>query len=555
MAKLSVSPPRSPRGDGVSPPRSPRGDGRKLKGTFGDARLPVARKYLYPVSRNPLLLAGLVLIVAAAAYVAFDFFVRDAHFLSNGPLSSSHAVLEDDCGACHDGSASLTGETVTSEKCSVCHEKYGDQLGVYTWGAHYVYRSNDFQRVADTEHETTCAACHLEHRGREASITQVSDSRCQRCHEFASFNDGHPQFDFAAEEIPDDMALTFPHIQHVRELRKELGVDEVERTCLYCHNAESDGKGFEPISFDRHCDSCHLTTALRTPPLPVAAEASPGVLTLDDIRARRAPGTHWALFMGPGEFRERGGEVSKSPVYHEDPWILENLRILRRRLFSDPGLADLLQASADTPPEDLPELYEEAIATLEAYALGLRSRGEGEIRQELERIDAVLDDLRRRLRDPLTPLDETRFLLALESRRTDTSEDEVIAVEDLVFDLTAVCQQCHVVEDATVARVRKSQSVLRRAEFDHRAHILQVRCLECHDQIPIEDYPDLSNEPEIDPNVDHAGIQNVPAIETCQQCHTPDLSSNRCLTCHYFHPNKSRRSDLSLYLDEEADAP
>lgn len=517
---------------------------RESKGTFSDVKLPVARKYLRPISRHPMVLLGVLLVAGAAVYAAVDFFLIDASFLSNGPLSSNHATIEDDCAACHDAF-----DQVTSEKCSVCHEKHGDRLGVYTWSAHYIYRSNDFQRLVPSKHETTCAACHLEHRGREAPITRVADARCRACHPYQSFNRGHPEFDFAAEDIPDAAALTFPHTLHARELKKHLKVDDLERTCLFCHVAESDGKGFEPITFDGHCDNCHLTTNVETPLLPVSDDgAAPGVRTLEAIRERREPGTQWALFMSPAEFRLRGDEVSKRPLYHKDPWVLENLRLLRRRLFADAGLADLLTASADAAPDELPELYREAIATLESYALGLRSRPEPEVHDELDRIDGLLAELRRSLQDPLTPFDETRFLLALEPRE-DLTEEEASAIGDVIFDLTSECQRCHFVEDATVVRVQKDQRVLTRAEFDHRAHILELRCLDCHARIPIEDYLELPADTKVDPTVDNAGIQNLPAIAACRQCHTPDLASNSCLTCHYFHPNKSRRSEMLLYLD------
>lgn len=513
------------------------------KGTFSDLGLPVAKKYLVPVSRRPVILVGALAIALAALYVAGDYFLRDAAFLSNGPLSSNHATVEDDCGACHDAFAA-----VASEKCSVCHEKHGDRLGVYTWAAHYVYRSDDFSCVVSSADETSCAACHLEHRGREAAITRVADARCRTCHELASFNDGHPAFERAAAE--DRAGLVFPHVRHVRELMKRGELVDVEKACLYCHNARPDGKGFEPISFDDHCDPCHLTAAERTPPLPVAGAdpTAPGVLTLAELRAARRPGSEWTLFMSPAELRERGGEVTKSPLYHEDPWILENLRLLRRKLYPDAGLADLLRASAEVPPEALPALYEEAIATLEAYALGLRARPEPEVRQELERIGSLLDELKRRLRDPLTPLDETEFLLALEGRRAGLADDEAAAIEALADDLTEVCRRCHLVADLTIARVQKDQRVLRRAEFDHRAHILQRRCLDCHTAIPILDHLDPQAAlPGAD--VDNAAIQDLPAIDACRECHRPGLASNRCVTCHFFHPNKSRRSEMLLYLD------
>jgi hypothetical protein len=49
--------------------------------------------------------------------------------------------------------------------------------------------------------------------------------------------------------------------------------------------------------------------------------------------------------------------------------------------------------------------------------------------------------------------------------------------------------------------------------------------------------------------IDRSSIQNVPKIESCTECHNSSESSNRCVTCHYFHPNKTNRSSLLLYID------
>jgi len=515
------------------------------KGTFSDLGLSVAGRYLVPSSRNRLLLIGGIA-VAALLVVAFaSFLTRGSGLLASGPLSSNHATLEEDCAACH-----RPFDEVTSDACSVCHEKYGDKLGVYTFAAHYLYRSNDFQRLVPSEHETSCAACHLEHRGREAEITEVPDERCLVCHENGSFHDQHPEFDFAAEGLADDDALRFPHVHHVRELIKKQELVDVEKACLYCHNPRPDGKSFEPLDFERHCDSCHLTTTTATPRLPVWDPEQPeiaGVETLGMIRERGGPGTRWALFTSPGEFREVGRRVSKVPVYHEDPWILDNLRRLRRELYADPGLADLLKTSAEVPAHEISVLYEEAIATLEDHALGLRGRPEPEVQAELERITALLEELRRAVRDPYTPLDETAFLLALGEPRSDLGSDRIEEIHALIGELTQPCQRCHRVENATIARVQKDQRVLRRAEFDHRAHILQVRCLECHAEIPIQELAG-STDP-VAAELDQAAIQNLPRIATCRQCHTPQLASDRCVTCHYFHANKSRRSEMLLYVN------
>ncbi|MEM7352230.1 MAG: cytochrome c3 family protein [Acidobacteriota bacterium] len=513
------------------------------KGTFSDVPLPVAKKYLYPPPRWRALLWGGLALGVLAAFTLIDFQWGNSHFVSNGPLSSAHATLENDCAACH----TPFGQ-VESEACSTCHEKYGDELGVFSFASHYLYRSNDFQRLQESEHETACAGCHTEHLGREAQITRIDDSQCLTCHAFGSFNREHPPFELAS--APDDDALAFTHIHHTREVMERQGLQDVERACLFCHNPQSDGKSFEPLDFDRHCDACHLTAQTTTARLPIASAEGPGVTTLAELVDTQPPGTRWALFANPNEYRQVGSRVAKSPVHHADPWILENLRRLRRALYPDAGLAELLQTSPDVPASELTTLYREAVATLEDYALGLRSRPEPEIQQELERISQLLRDVEQALEDPYTPLDETEFLLALDAPRRDLSDEQRDEIHDLIDQLTQTCQSCHALDRATIARVQKDQRVLQRANFDHRAHILQVRCLECHTKIAVE----AGLEGEISSGEhpqDNAAIQNLPAIEQCQTCHEPELASNTCITCHDFHPAKDRRSDLLLYLSED----
>ena len=513
------------------------------KGTYGDVRLSVAKRYLYPSPKRRALLWGALAAAALLAFTWVDFGWRDASFLSNGPLSSAHATLEADCAACH-----TPFGAVESDSCSTCHEKYGDELGVFSFASHYLYRSGDFQRVRTEEQETSCAGCHTEHLGREAQITRIDDRQCLSCHAVGSFNREHPSFELAA--APDSDTLAFTHIHHTREVMEREGLQDIEQACLFCHNPRADGESFEPLDFDRHCDACHLAASTATSRLPIAGPDGPGVVTLDDLIDGQRPGTRWALFANPNEFRQVGSRVTKSPVHHADSWILENLRRLRSELYPDTGLATLLQASPDVPASELHTLYEEAIATLEDYALGLRSRAEPEIQTELERIEKLLGGVKRALDDPYTPLDETEFLLALDAPKKDLEPDHEARLEDLVDQLTQTCQTCHAIDRATIARVQKDQRILRRAEFDHRAHTLQVRCLECHAEIPIAEGL-LGETSSAESVIDRAAIQNLPSIEQCQQCHEPDLASNRCVTCHAFHPDKSRRSDLLLYMTDE----
>ncbi len=519
---------------------------RAGKGTFSNVELPVAKSYLTPSSRNRLLLAGGAVVTVLLAWVAVDSWIGNPQSLSNGPLSSNHANLEDNCAACH-----TEDNEVSNAACSTCHEKHGDELGVFTFASHYLYRSNDFQRVVPSPDEEPCHACHIEHQGRDAAITQVPDSRCLSCHQFGSFNDDHPQFEFATSNLPDDDALAFTHTRHVNEVMERGGLEDVEQACLSCHHPRPEGKSFQPIAFDRHCDVCHLTTSMRTPPLPVrsAATGPAGVETLEAIQQRGGPATQWAYFLNPNEFRRLGDRVVKGPLYHRDPWVLENLRGLRRALYPEAGLADLLTTSPDVPLNELATLYREAIATLKGQVRGLRARPEPEVQEELARLGALLEELERRLDDPYAPLDEARFLLALGPASSSLSETEVEQIEALVTALTEPCQQCHRVDNATIARVRQDQRTLRRAEFNHRAHIVQRRCLDCHGEIPVSEF--LGKSEPAQASLDRAAIHNLPRIESCQECHNPKLASNRCVTCHLFHPDQSRRSQLLLYIGDE----
>ncbi len=519
----------------------------RKKGAFSRLRLATAKDYIFPVSRRNMILIGGVGALAFLAVFAFDILFGKSHLISNGPLSSNHANFEQDCANCHTPAAS-----VTNDKCSVCHEKYGDDLGVYTFKAHYVYRSNDLSRVSSSAkyatEERPCFACHPEHTGREAMITRVPDAQCLPCHPFGSFNGKHPQFEFFGKSSPDHAGLKFAHVAHVERVQKRENLVDIEKTCLYCHNPQPDGKNFQPMSFDRHCDACHLTTDDATPWLPIKAQAdAPGVETLDTILQRQGPGTLWASYTNRNEFDLLGGSIKKKPIYHQDPWIMENLKMLRRQIYPEPGLTDLLKASGETSLPESKSLYREAIQTLRDYAAGLRSRPEREVQRELTQIDRYLKEVEEKLNNPHSPLDDTKFLLSTVRENPQLTPEQIAAFKNAAINLTKPCGKCHTVTNATILRVQKDQRVLQRAEFNHREHILQRRCLQCHTQIPFEEF--IGNSAQLEPGRDQAAIQMIPAIQTCRECHQAGATSNRCVTCHYFHSNKTNRSNLLLYLD------
>ena len=523
------------------------------KGNFSKVRLAVSRAYIMPRSRRPMMMAGGVACLAILAFTLVDATLLDNTVLSSGDLSANHAITGSNCRSCHEDAGKAS-----NRKCSSCHEKSGDARGVYSMPAHYLYRSEDAGRVdrAVREHgmEQECSTCHREHQGRMALITDVSDRQCVACHDYGSFNSGHPEFAFAQKKTPDDSSLIFTHVRHMKFVSEKLaksGITYLEQSCLYCHNPREDGKSFEPLDFDRQCGDCHLPVTSETASLPVLDPAnpmSPGVETLAMIQARRGPGTRWAFYTNPNEFTvSGGGRVKKSPVYHADPWVLENLKLIRRMLYADPGLSELLASIGSTSQPRTREQYLEAIATLQAHVDELRSRPEQEVQDDVALLDDYLKQLRAKIVRMSVTLTPGAFDLAMSPENQNITPAQKGAFEDLAFKLTKPCLVCHVVDKAAIQAVQKDQRVLRRAEFSHRAHIVDRRCLECHTGIPVT--KEMAGGKPLGPLADRAAIQNIPGRENCIACHTSSKASNTCVSCHSFHPNKSNRSNLKLFVD------
>jgi hypothetical protein len=476
---------------------------------------------------------------------------------------------------------------VADALCSSCHEKTSE-LTIYDFPSHYLYRSNDLRRISnDTLHtyhsrELPCRACHVEHRGRDAIITEVPDAKCLTCHQYGSFNTNHPEFEFAREKSPDDSTLKMTHLRHtVFVLQQMKGMEQIEplfktlkaetmdfvyfyeAACLYCHNPESDGKNFKNIDFDKHCAQCHLKADAVVQGLPKFDPGNPnaaGAETLRQMQQRGGPGLAWTFAANPNLVSDQDGEVSKNPVIHKDPWILENLKRIRKRLYPADGLFDLLNSSGPVSLPRVDSLYSEVIGTLQLYANELQNRSE--LKGEISKIKALLDAGGKRLETPSPTRSAAPFEFPLSNPDRGLPESQRAGFLQLAFDLTRSdgpeCQKCHVVENASVRRVQEDQDVLIRAEFNHRAHILEKRCTNCHTSIPVDEkklrfsverFSEFEQTLPKTFKADRALTQNIPTIRNCQSCHSEDKVSNRCVTCHQFHPNKAHRSNLRLFVN------
>lgn len=441
--------------------------------------------------------------------------------MTSGPLSSSHANFGDDCAKCH----TPFGQ-VEDAKCSICHKKnltrsarsspfafLSSPVGQYSFQSHYLYRSDSLTRsrnVSVQDEEQPCRACHTEHRGSDFKLSHVANSMCASCH-FESFTEDHPDFFFARTAAADDSALKFTHIKHVAEVRKlhhsnnpSLQYSKSEQTCAYCHEPEPNGKLFKPISFDRHCSACHLQNTL-TQPLTLADDETPGVLMPEDILARNEVAGQWVRASNPNDFRLiENGRVQKR-VQHRDPWLLYNLAN------SDTFVTELV-AISNTPFSD-----REALSKLQYTAQLLRLNRDPELHKRLSQADSAL----RQLQNSNAPKLQS-FI-----------NPKVLPSSPLAMRIAKPCLECHMLSDGKILWVNGEQELLRRANFDHSAHIVQRDCLGCHFKIDVEKVaPDTL----LSVRQDRASVLNLPEITTCRQCHAEEKATTDCMRCHEFHP-------------------
>jgi hypothetical protein len=275
------------------------------------------------------------------------------------------------------------------------------------------------------------------------------------------------------------------------------------------------------------------------------------VRALSAIRRSREPGTVWANLMSDATFQELpgGGGIAKRSLEHRDPWILDNLRFIRRAMSggADSGALELLPTGGLAAGETEGDLYADVIRLLEEQVDALRGRAEEELRPEIQRADSLLAAARARARNPVR-LARERASGAEPDGGPAAQAEGARAWNDLAVTLTSQCQKCHRIENASIARVQKDQTVLHRALFDHRAHVLDGSCTDCHYRIQV--YAEMPEPPGgfayAIAEVDSASCQNLPPIANCRECHSPRQAASDCVACHHFHANKSDRTNLLL---------
>ncbi|MFZ4688438.1 MAG: cytochrome c3 family protein [Polymorphobacter sp.] len=212
---------------------------------------------------------------------------------TSGPLSTAHAGLSNNCGACH----SEPFVSVTDKACVACHtaDAVPDHATPVRMGKGRIAEVGFTASVHKGLNlpEGRCASCHKEHEGPRGAL-MVAESFCTDCHTGLSSRltdtkivnvpnwDEHPQFKPTIVAAPsltnpqfervslaskpqERSGLVYPHDLHLSAtnsvanmVRKQgLPGKDGALACNYCHTPDSDGVRFKPIEMEKNCAACH----------------------------------------------------------------------------------------------------------------------------------------------------------------------------------------------------------------------------------------------------------------------------------------------------------
>jgi hypothetical protein len=256
----------------------------------------------WPLAR--FLVSFFTISIGLAAIIAFQR-RGDERFFNPGKLSRAHAALVNDCASCHDDSF-VKDSRVTPIKLQEALKdriRHGIAFEPIDKNCEACHLAQDRRTYAIHEPNVvknrSCSVCHQEHRGPRA-MKPVESAQCASCHNdrprmaasaekgrqlnwtnfqrhphppqrivfdlprppngytqtFASFWDGHPQFQLKREPVRDLDVLRFDHQRHFAPDIPQVGGKKLE--CSYCHQPDSEGRyNNERITFAGQCQVCH----------------------------------------------------------------------------------------------------------------------------------------------------------------------------------------------------------------------------------------------------------------------------------------------------------
>jgi hypothetical protein len=187
-----------------------------------------------PLKRVKFWLSVMLPLLALVWVIAKSVF-RDSRVYSGGRLSRAHAVLEEECSACHVRQAGVSSARAADSACLACHDG----------PMHHPAGLIDATHLA-------CAECHTEHKGR-VNISATSSQACAECHadlsgengppnyeaHIRSLEDGHPEFAALRKNGlyggRDPSGIRLNHAIHMKPIRHGPNGPLVNLECGNCH--------------------------------------------------------------------------------------------------------------------------------------------------------------------------------------------------------------------------------------------------------------------------------------------------------------------------------
>jgi hypothetical protein len=527
-------------------------------------------------------------------------------------LATPHAQLlqgalhQDRCAACHPAakegiaswfsSAGAGHQNVSqSQLCIDCHHatiprsraelahnltaaelrlvSQDNAVGRRTWHDALPRPSFDAEAIA-------CSVCHREHQGATESLSQLTNTQCQTCHQdrFASFVHGHP--DWAGWPYGRGGTIAFNHGSH-----ESLHFNKEGRAfdCQQCHSVTEQGEITRTVGYEAACASCHdkplklqVAEGFDLIALPVldwqAARKQEGFQATwpedaDGVEPfRLAPLTRLLLKDQPEVAEAMDVLVGGSDVdWNRQPsaatitatvQVATALRNLFQSLAHDPGTEFTQRIESPAGPELLQQLPPQLVAgAFERWFIetGVQS-GEGkpfavnEITTILPESGWYRDDnrmsIRYRANSHADPVFQKLIEFAYAPQVDWQSRHELLEIPGV-----AACVECHSLsEDKGTWTWRASPFVGKRDSFTRFSHAPHrniqalADCRYCH-QVG-------KSRPEGQPITRLASARDVAGHEKevygyddflpmtksrCSECHTPQAAGDSCIKCHRYH--------------------
>jgi hypothetical protein len=278
-----------------------RGTQREIAKSYRDR---VQAHFTRTILRRTRFLFSVLLFAGGVIAIYYCEKKKPQEFFNTGPLSRSHAHLQDGCVSCHVPerlTSSSPGEPpgffqVLDDR----FEKGAPSFERIDRACAKCHQQHDFHEP-NVVTNRSCSACHTEHQGLDAMMA-VGNLDCASCHNngkvmqasadrgkqlpptrfhlnpkmvnlgqvilqlprptdgytktFASFSEGHPPFQLQRENVRENNVLRFNHQRHLNS--SDIPPTKLGKLdCNYCHQPEPNGRYMQPISFEAHCQKCH----------------------------------------------------------------------------------------------------------------------------------------------------------------------------------------------------------------------------------------------------------------------------------------------------------